>query len=211
MSRRRRAGITILLVLAAAFLLWLDHSVIKPRRQAPSEPNELTKAYDLEKYHARAFTVVNVVDGDTIDIDAPDGTYKHTRVRLWGIDTPETKNPEIGVMYFGPEAAEFARKLTFGKTVMIYLDENRTRDKYNRILAYVKLKDGGFLNEILLSEGFAYADLRFKHDFYNKYKQLESAARSQKKGLWENVKPEQMPQWRQRQDSSAAKVAEVNN
>jgi len=197
MSRRRRAGITILFVLAAAFLFWLDHGVIKPKWQAPSESNKSTKSYDLEKYHAKTFSVVNVVDGDTIDIDAADGKYDHTRIRLWGIDTPETKNPETGVMYFGPEAAEFTRKLALGRQVTIYLDESRTRDKYNRLLAYVKLPDGGFLNEVLLTEGFAYSDLRFKHDFYNKYKQLESAARSQKRGLWEKITPEQMPEWRQ--------------
>ena len=198
MSRRRRTGITILFVLAAAFLLWLDHGVIKPKRQASSKSAESTKAYDLEKYHARTFTVVNVVDGDTIDIDVADGKYDHTRIRLWGIDTPETKNPETGVMYFGPEASEFTKELALGKQVTIYLDENRTRDKYNRLLAYVKLQDGGFLNEVLLTEGFAYSDLRFKHDLYNKYKQLEAGARSQKKGLWENVTLEQMPQWRQK-------------
>jgi len=205
MSRRRRAGITILVVLAAAFLLWLDHGVVKPKWQAPSESNESTKAYDLEKYHARTFTVVNVVDGDTIDIDADDGKYDHTRIRLWGIDTPETKNPETGVMYFGPEAAEFTRKLTLGMPVTIYLDENRTRDnkKYNRLLAYIKLQDGRFLNEVLLTEGFAYADLRFKHDFYNKYKQLEASARTSKKGLWEGVTYEQLPKWLQKEKSNS--------
>ena len=101
-------------------------------------------------------------------------------------------------MYFGPEAAEFTKNLALGKKVTIYLDEdNRTRDKYSRLLAYVKLPDERFLNEVLISEGFAYADWRFRHSLYHKYKQLEAAARSQKKGLWPNVTPEQMPEWRQ--------------
>jgi micrococcal nuclease len=99
-------------------------------------------------------------------------------------------------MYFGPEAAEFTKKLVLGKPVTVYLDETRTRDKYDRLLAYIKLPDGGFLNEVLLTEGFAYADLRFKHNLYNKYKQLEAAARSRKKGLWPKVTPEQWPEWR---------------
>jgi micrococcal nuclease len=144
--------------------------------------------------------VVNVVDGDTIYIDIPDSNRAHTRVRLWGVDTPETKHEQRGVMFFGPEAAEFTRKLAHGKKVQIYLDEgNRTRGKYGRLLAYVKLPDDGFLNEVLLSEGFAYADLRFHHSFYNKYKQLEASARSSKKGLWENVTREQLPEWLQRE------------
>jgi micrococcal nuclease len=199
MSRRRRTGLTVLGVLAAVFLIWLDHGVLARKSRVPPESAEQARSYDLEKYHARTFTVVNVVDGDTIDIDTADGKYDHTRVRLWGIDTPETKNPETGVMYFGPEAAEFTKKLVLEKPVTVYLDETRTRDnkKYNRLLAYIKLQDGGFLNEVLLTEGFAYADLRFKHNFYNKYKQLEAAARSQKKGLWQNITREQLPQWRQ--------------
>jgi micrococcal nuclease len=197
MSRRLRTGITILGVLLAAFLVWFDQGTAGRKRQAQPKSQEQARSYDLEKYHAKTFTVVNVVDGDTIDIDAADGKYNHTRIRLWGIDTPETKNPQTGVMYFGPEAAEFTRKLAFGKPVTVYLDKTRTRDKYDRLLAYIKLPDGGFLNEVLLTEGFAYADTRFKHNFYNKYKQLEAGARGQKKGLWQGVTPEQWPEWRQ--------------
>jgi len=105
-----------------------------------------------------------VVDGDTIDIDVPDGEYEHTRIRLWGIDTPETKNPKLGVMYFGPEAAEFTKEAALGREVRIYLDEgNRTRGYYGRVLGYVQLGDESFLNEVLVSEGLAYAELRFRH------------------------------------------------
>jgi endonuclease YncB( thermonuclease family) len=53
------------------------------------------------------------------------------------------------------------------------------------------------LNEVLLTEGFAYADLRFRHSYYNKFKQLEAAARSREKGLWEAVTHEQLPEWLQ--------------
>lgn len=183
-------------ILLAALLVWFDHNAIAPKLHGRPESAEKARSYDLEKYRAKTFTVVNVVDGDTIDIDAADGKYDHTRIRLWGIDTPETKNPETGVMYFGPEAAEFTKELVLGKQVTVYLDETRTRDKYDRLLAYIKLPDGGFLNEILLSEGFAYADTRFQHNFYNKYRQLESITRTSKKGLWQNVTPEQMPKWR---------------
>jgi micrococcal nuclease len=189
-------------ILLAALLVWFDHNAIAPKLHGRPESAEKARSYDLEKYRAKTFTVVNVVDGDTIDIDAADGKYDHTRVRLWGIDTPETKNPQTGVMYFGPEAAEFTKELALGKPVTVYLDETRTRDKYDRLLAYIKLPDGGFLNEVLLTEGFAYADLRFNHNFYNKYKQLEASARSQKKGIWENVTPEQWPEWRQKEISN---------
>ncbi len=198
MSRRRRAGIIVLCLLLVVVFVWLDHSPIRSKWW-PQPKTEKQAAHDFEKYHAGTFTVVNVVDGDTIDIDIPDGQYEHTRIRLWGIDTPETKNPKVGVMYFGPEAAEFASRLVLKKSITVYLDEsNNTRGKYGRLLAYVKLPEAGFLNEVLLTEGYAYADLRFRHSLYNKYKQLEASARSLKKGLWEKVTREQLPEWLQR-------------
>ncbi|MFA5251093.1 MAG: thermonuclease family protein [Phycisphaerae bacterium] len=197
MSKRRHSAIFILCLLLAAAFVWLDHSSIRRSRQALPESTEQAKSCDFEKYHDKTFTVLKVVDGDTIDINVPDGKYNNTRIRLWGIDTPETKNRETGVMYFGPEAAGFVTKSALGKQVIVYLDETNTRDKYNRLLAYIKLPDGRFLNEALLSEGFAYADLRFRHSFYNKYKQLEAAARSQKRGLWKKITRDQLPEWLQ--------------
>jgi len=198
MSRRRRSAIFVLCLLIAFVFVWLDHSPIRCRWQRPPKSEEQAKAYDFEKYHKKTFTVINVVDGDTVDIDTPDGDDDHTRIRLWGIDTPETKHPEFGVMYFGPEAADFTTKLALGKQVTVYLEEHRTRGYYGRLLAYVQLPDRRFLNKVLLTEGFAYADLRFRHSSYNKYKQLEASARSQKKGLWQNVSREQLPEWLQR-------------
>jgi micrococcal nuclease len=200
MSRRRRTGIIVLCMLTIGALAWLDYSHIRGKLQSQPKSEEQAKTNDFQKYHNKTFTVVNVVDGDTIDIDIPDGNNSSTRIRLWGIDTPETKNPNVGVMYFGPEAAEFATKLVLGKPVAVYLDEgNNTRGKYGRLLAYVKLPNDGFLNEVLLTEGYAYADVRFRHSLYNKYGQLESSARSLKKGLWEKVNREQLPEWLQRE------------
>jgi micrococcal nuclease len=198
MSKRRHSTIFTLCLLLAAAFVWLDHSPIRRSWQAQPKSNEQAKAYDFEKYHEKTFTVLKVVDGDTIDIDVPDGKYNHTRIRLWGIDTPETKNPETGIMYFGPEAADFTTKSALRKQVTVYLEEHRTRDKYGRLLAYVKLPDGRFLNEVLVAEGFAYADVRFRHSFYHKYQQLEATARSQKRGLWEKVTRDQLPEWLQR-------------
>ena len=186
-------------MLLAAGLVGLEHSSFRHKWQREPTSQEQIRACDFEKYHAKNFAVVNVVDGDTIDIDIPDGQHDSTRIRLWGIDTPETKHEIYGVMYFGPEAAEFARELVLGEQVSIYLEAGKhTRGKYDRLLAYVQLPDGRFLNEVLVSEGFAYADLRFRHGLYNKYKQLEASARSSKKGLWQEVKREQLPEWLQR-------------
>ncbi len=198
MSRRRRNAIFVAFLLLLALLIWFDRSTIRHVWQRRPKSGEKAKAYDFEKYHGKTFTVVKVVDGDTIDIDVPDGSNNYTRIRLWGIDTPETKNPKTPVMYFGPEATESTKELALGKQVTVYLEEHRTRGYYGRLLAYVQLPDRRFLNEVLVAEGFAYADLRFKHSFSHKYEQLEASARRQKKGLWPKVTRDQLPEWLQR-------------
>ena len=203
MSRRRRNIIAVVFALAAAALLVLDHSCTtnRPLNSPAQSSVESQNSADIQKYEGRQFTVVKVVDGDTLDIDIPDANYDHTRIRLWGVDTPETKDPRTGPMFFGKEASEFSTTKALNKKVTVFLEKDRnSRDKYNRLLAYIRLPDGKFLNEELLREGCAYADLRFKHGLYNKYKQLESLARSQKKGLWKNITEEQMPQWRQKRE-----------
>jgi micrococcal nuclease len=86
-----------------------------------------------------------------------------------------------------------------GKRITVVLNENaKPRVKYGRLLAYIKLADGRILNEELISNGFAYADTRFKHPDFEKYIELEETARKDKKGLWKNVTPDQMPHWRQK-------------
>lgn len=198
MSRRRWNTMVIFCLLAIAVFIWLDHSPASHKWQKPGKSENQVLNYDFQKYHGKTFAVANVVDGDTIDIDFPDGKYDNTRIRLWGIDTPESKHPQKGVCYFGPQAAEFTTTTVLGKQVTVYLEKHRTRGKYGRLLAYVQLPDRRFLNEVLLSEGFAYADLRFRHSFYQNYKQLEASARSRNKGLWQNVTHDQLPEWLQK-------------
>jgi micrococcal nuclease len=183
-----------LLLSAVVFLDRTFHPLLKTYVSTP-----VTQDSDWDKYNEKTFTVVKVVDGDTIDIDIPDGNYSHTRIRLLAIDTPETDKSPSGAMYYGKEASEFVHKTVMGQKVTVLLDKlSKTRDKYHRLLAFVRFSDGRILNEELISQGFAYADTRFPHSYYEKYIQLEKTAREQKKGLWEKVTPDQMPQWRNR-------------
>ena len=48
---------------------------------------------DFQKYHRKTFTVLEVIDGDTLDIDIPDGEHDDTRIRLIGVDTPRQNIP----------------------------------------------------------------------------------------------------------------------
>jgi micrococcal nuclease len=157
------------------------------------------QADDLARYHDRSFGVVRIIDGDTLVLDVPDGTSPVTRVRLLGVDAPESGQSDAGPMHFADEATAFARRSVSGERVRVYLDQGRpTRGKYGRLLAYIELPDGAWLNERLLAEGYAYADFRFGHGYFRKYQQLESSARTFQKGLWAGVTREQLPAWLQR-------------
>jgi micrococcal nuclease len=94
-----------------------------------------------------------VVDGDTVDVTI-DGVEE--RVRLIGIDTPETKKPNTPVECFGPEASAFTESLLpIGTAVRIERDIVG-RDDYGRILGYLyRAGDGIFVNYEMVRQGFA--------------------------------------------------------
>ena len=126
--------------------------------------------------------VTEVVDGDTIEIEGGQ------RIRLIGIDTPETKDPRRPVGCFGKEASNKVKELLSGREVYLEKDVSET-DKYKRLLRYVYLpiEDGNllFVNDYLVREGFAKA-LTYPPDVkYNEqFRQAERQAREQKRGLW---------------------------
>ncbi|HNY79212.1 MAG: thermonuclease family protein [Sedimentisphaerales bacterium] len=180
-------------------LVWLDRSVISPRRIARSDSPERAAASDKARYHGKAFRVRAIMDGDTVEVDAPDGQHGTTRVRLLGIDAPEMNYEDHRPACFAEEATAFTRTRISGRQVTVHLDEgDRTRCNYGRLLAYLELDDGTVLNEALLTEGYAYADLRFKHSYFHKYGELEASARALRKGLWAEVTRDDLPDWLQR-------------
>ncbi|UCE99044.1 MAG: hypothetical protein JSV82_07635, partial [Planctomycetota bacterium] len=69
MSGRRRIVIFAACFFAAIVFIWLDDGGISRRRRAQAESWEKVKAQDFERYHEKTFSVVNIVDGDTLDID----------------------------------------------------------------------------------------------------------------------------------------------
>jgi len=153
---------------------------------------------DYGRYHNQTFRVVHVVDGDTVDVDAPDGREPRTRIRLWGVDAPEIRHGRDGVdMHYGPQAAAYARDTLTGKRVRLELVAGRPRDRYKRLLAYVFLADSGeMFNEMLLSTGHAYADPRFDHPWKQRFAQLEERAAREGAGLWREVTPDRYPAWK---------------
>lgn len=122
--------------------------------------------------------VLRVIDGDTILISTGEN------VRYTGIDTPETVDPRKPVEYFGKEAAEYNRKLVEKKKVRLELDVQE-RDKYGRLLAYVYLEDGTFVNTELVKHGYArVATYPPNVKYQDLFLKLEREARENNRGLW---------------------------
>jgi micrococcal nuclease len=98
--------------------------------------------------------VERVVDGDTV-IVLRDGAEE--RVRLLGIDTPESVKPDSPVECFGPEASARTAELLTGRSVWLENDPTQaTVDQYGRTLAYAWLDESTLVNLVLVAEGYAY-------------------------------------------------------
>jgi endonuclease YncB( thermonuclease family) len=196
--------VTGICLAAAALLILLDRGFVGPRWSASPSWRQQSTAADFARYDRVESSVTRVVDGDTLHLDIPDGTDRTTKVRLIGIDAPEMGFGGKEPMYFAREATTFATNLTRGKAVTVYLDQMAgSRDKYGRLLAYIAMPDGRILNEQLLADGYAYADTRFRHSHFHKYRQLEASARAVKAGLWAKVSPDRFPAWRQKSRTDA--------
>jgi micrococcal nuclease len=126
------------------------------------------------------YRVVAVVDGDTIEVARGHSTET---VRLLGIDTPETEDPDEPVECFGPEAAEYTASRLAGATVRLEGDVE-SHDRYGRRLAYVIL-DGERFNDELLRLGYAeLLVIEPNHAHARTLLAAELEARRDGRGLW---------------------------
>jgi micrococcal nuclease len=197
MSRRSRDFLFILAIAIAILAVVIDKTALRPVRRRIVESKQ--RGPDGQKYHGKTFTVVNVVDGDTFDLDIADGENDTTRIRPLGVDTPETVHPKYPPMYYGSEATEYTEELVLNKKVTIEIDTvSKSRDIYGRLLCFVRLDDGSDFGVTMIENGLAYADLRFEHGRYEKYTQLQLKAVKARVGLWDKVEKKQFPKWLQR-------------
>ncbi len=198
MSRRRRNLLTIAVILLLILLGVIDRQYGGSFRQSIAHWG--TDWRDYTRYHNRSFSVVNVIDGDTLDLAVADGPNPTTRIRLLGIDTPEKQIGETPAMFFGPEATAFTTDIALNQNITVLLDTvGDVRDKYQRLLAYIRLPDGTILNERIVGEGYGYADLRFRHSHFERYVALQQRSMDSKNGLWAKVRRDQFPPWLQRE------------
>ncbi len=132
------------------------------------------------------YRVVRVVDGDTF-IASIDG--EDVRVRLIGVDTPESVHPNKDVEYFGVEASDFLKNMLKDERVFFKYDQNNSatnhKDRYNRMLAYAyRASDSLFVNAEIIRQGYGHAYTNFPFTFLEDFLKLERDARMQQRGLW---------------------------
>jgi micrococcal nuclease len=125
--------------------------------------------------------VTEVVDGDTIYVGRG---WRSTKVRLIGVDTPETVHPEKPVEFFGPEASEFTKRQLDGKKVRLEFEPSNQYDDYGRLLAYVLLLDGTYFNAELIKQGYARVIAPSPFHRYEEFRSYEREARVKGSGLW---------------------------
>src|SRR5438093_5078674 len=137
---------------------------------------------DQTATHGDFEVVERVVDGDTLLLQSGE------RVRLIGVDTPETKHPKKPVEYFGKEASAFTRRMVEGKRVRLEFDQANAaqghKDRYGRTLAYVFLEDGTLLNAEIIKQGYGHAYTQFPFSRMEEFRRLEREAREEERGLW---------------------------
>lgn len=128
------------------------------------------------------YIVVHVVDGDTIDVQPPGGEKE--RVRLIGIDTPETVDPRKPEQCYGAQASARLKELLSEKMVTLTAKPDEDKDDYGRLLRYVAL-DGKDVGSMMLGEGYAQSLCKkFPHPKCDLYEQLQQKAMSMHLGRW---------------------------
>jgi micrococcal nuclease len=130
-------------------------------------------------------TVLKVVDGDTVDI--VDDVRGRLRIRLLGIDTPETKKPGYTVGCWGPEATQFAKDMLLGQRVAFIGDPTQdAHDRYGRSLAYLDKADGWDYSVEAARAGAAHSYVYHGHpsERADQIAAAEREAQAAGRGLW---------------------------
>jgi micrococcal nuclease len=128
--------------------------------------------------------VVGLVDGDTLDLALR--RLGEERVRLIGIDTPETKKPDSPVECFGPEASAHLAQLVPVGTEVALLRDVEVRDQYGRLLGYLfRASDGLFVNLAMVADGYAdQLSIAPNTTFAGEISRLVAEARRAGRGMW---------------------------
>jgi micrococcal nuclease len=186
-GRRPRARLLALVLLPAIVVAGCEASMGRGGGSAGAAPAGLATsgaeraAWPDPPGDVVAAEVQRVTDGDTF-VAAVAG--RRERVRVIGVDTPETVAPDRPVEPYGKQASSFAERYLAGATVRLAGDAE-PRDRYGRMLAYVWLADGTFWNALLVAEGYAQQlTIPPNVTYAGLFRRLVAEARRERRGLW---------------------------
>jgi len=155
----------------------------------------IPKLSEHEQKQKETAFVQRVVDGDTFVLESGE------KVRMLGIDTPEKhesskldKDAERSgsdkktIQRLGELSSEYTKKLIEKKNVVLVPEPNHEdKDKYGRLLRYIYLEDGTFVNKKIVEDGYANAYRRYELSKLDELIKAEKDARENKRGLWGDV------------------------
>jgi endonuclease YncB( thermonuclease family) len=142
----------------------------------------------LQEYQPGLYSVTEFYDGDTIAVTM---NGKQEKVRFIGVDTPETHDPRKVVQCYGKAASEFTKQIIGLQAVRLESDpQNTNRDRYNRLLRYIYLPNGTLVNAEIIKQGYGFAYTGFPFSKMDEFKQYQTDATNQKRGLWNSCTPQ---------------------
>lgn len=164
------AAITIIAIIIAAGIYFIPKIHL---------PKIVTQDHLAEPNY---YKVAKVIDGDTIEVKI-DGRIE--KVRLIGLDTPETKKPNASVECYGIMASQRAHEILDNHSVKLESDStNSNRDRYGRLLRYVYLKNGTLFNSDMIKQGFGFAYTIYPFTKKDEFKASQNQANRNRVGLW---------------------------
>ncbi len=148
-----------------------------------------SKLFPASKILPGFYHVAQFYDGDTFAVDMNGTTEK---IRLIGVDTPETHKPDTPVQCYGPEASTFTERTLKAADNSVRLEADPlgdNRDRYGRLLRYAYLPDGTLLEQSLIEGGYGFAYLSFSFKQKTEFATFQATAQAAYRGLWTFCKP----------------------
>lgn len=180
MNSKKNLTIIVLAIIVIGVLAFqfLNHTgPFKDDSQHSSSNSTQTELKGKEKVH-----VDRVVDGDTFVAKKSNG--EQIKVRLIGVDTPETVKPNTSVQPYGKEASNYSKQHLNNKDVYLEYDKEK-EDRYGRTLAYVWLDEKTMYNEELVKKGLAREKYFSPNGKYRStFEKDEQQAKKDKVNLW---------------------------
>ena len=172
-SKRKIIGLVISLILAV-----ISYYATENPQQAARIANTVPTG---------SYRVTEFVDGDTITVDM---NGRSEKIRMIGVDTPETHDPRKSVECFGKAASEYTKQLIGDKPVRLEADQlSNNRDRYNRLLRHVYTHENKLVQAEIIRNGYGFAYVSFPFSKLEEFRGYEKEARDQKRGLWAGCQP----------------------